>query len=112
MTVEAPLYSLTVKATGDVTERRFVDSTGVHATAAGRAMGVARVTTATGNNFGVHVLGTAIVEAGAAIAKDAAVEVGTNGKAVTFSAGTKVGIALNSASADGDLIEVLLIPNA
>ena len=56
-------------------------------------------------------MGTAVVTAGAAIAKDAAVEVGTAGKAVTKSTGVTVARALQAAAADGDRIEVMLIPN-
>jgi hypothetical protein len=112
MATEAPLYTLTLKATGTVTKQRFVEVTGVHATAAAKAIGVSRVDAVTGDNFGAHTLGTAIVESGGAIAIGAAVEVGANGKAVTNAVGVKVGRALTAASADGDLIEVYLIPSA
>jgi len=112
MPVEAPLYTITQKAAASIPVSRFVDTGGVLATAAGRAFGVSRVAAEDGDNFGVHTLGTAIVEAGGVISIGDAVEVGTNGKAAAFSAGDKVGIALTASGGDGDLIEVYLIPNA
>jgi cell division protein FtsX len=57
------------------------------------------------------VNGTAIAIAGAAIALGAAVEVHTNvQQVVTKAAGIIVGRALSAASAAGDQIEVLVIP--
>ncbi len=112
MATEAPIYTITLSATGTVTKQRLVEVTGVHASAAGKAIGVSRVDAVAGDNFGAHTLGTSLVEAGGAIAVGATVEVGTNGKAVTLAAGVKVGRALTAASADGDIIEIYLIPNA
>jgi hypothetical protein len=60
----------------------------------------------------VDVLGTTVVEAGAAINAGATVKSNAAGKAITWaSSGAKVGLALGAAGADGDLIEILLIPN-
>jgi len=104
------LLALTVAAAAAVTAERFVNG-GVHATAAGRALGVSRTDAADGEDFPVDAIGTAVVTAGGAIAVDAEIEVGTDGKAVTQSAGVTVARALQAAAADGDRIEVLLIPN-
>ena len=104
------LLDLTETATAAVTAERFVNA-GAHASAAGRALGVARSDAAIGALFPVTVVGTAIVSASAAIAKDALIEVAANGQAVTRSAGVAVGRALQAAGAAGDRIEVLLFPN-
>lgn len=108
-----PLLTLSVQATAALTKDRFVTAAGAVATAAGRALGVTRSNAAIGERAPVDVLGTTVVVAGAAIAADAAVEVGATGKAVTLAAGVKVGRLApgSSAAADGDLVEVVLIPN-
>jgi len=90
----------------------------VQAAAAGKAVGVVLEDYDTSgaspyvwpNRKGVSVrlMGTALVEAGGAIAAGAEVEVGVNGTAVAKVTGVAVGIALNAATAAGDMIEVLL----
>lgn len=104
------ILNLTVRSTTALIQKRFVNFAGAYATAAGNTMGVAKYDAeGAGEDISVTVLGTAIVEAGGAIAVGAAVEVGTTGKAVTNSAGTIVGRALEAAAADGDQIEILLV---
>ena len=56
----------------------------------------------------VVVDGVSKAIAGAAIAQGAEVEVDSAGKVITLAAGVSVGIALIAASADGDIISVLL----
>ena len=111
MTQKISILALPVIATAALTAERFATGLGATATAAGRALGVTQTSAAIGQIVAVDVVGTAVVTAGAAIAKDAAIEVGTAGKAVTKSAGVTVGRALQAAAADGDRIEVLLIQN-
>lgn len=106
-----PLLTVPVTATAALTANRFVDGAGTVATAAARALGVTRSDAAIGEKAPVDVLGTTVVEASAAIAVDAAIEVAANGKAVTKAAGVTVARALQAAGAAGDLIEVLLIAN-
>lgn len=108
-----PVLTLSVKATAALTAARFVTGGGAVATAAGRAIGVTRTDAAIGEFAPVDVIGMAVVAAGAAIAAEALIEVGAAGKAVTKSAGVVVGRLAPGAvaAADGDLIEVILIPN-
>lgn len=105
------VLTLSFKASAALSANTFVTATGAVATAAGNAVGVARSDAASGDLCPVDVLGTAKVIASAAISAGARVEVAAGGKAVTQSAGTTVGIALEAASAAGDVIEVLLIAN-
>lgn len=107
------LLTLAIAATGVITAQRFVTGAGVTATAAGNAIGVSRSDAAIGEQFPADVLGTTLVTAGGPIAANAAVEVGANGKAVTLAAGKAVGRLApgSSALADGDVVEVILIPN-
>lgn len=111
MSQKLALLTLSILATAVLTRERFVTAGGAVATAAGNAVGVADTDNAIGDLAPVTAIGTAIVTAGAAIAKGAAVEVGATGKAVTKAAGITVGRALQAAAADGDRIEVLLIQN-
>lgn len=105
-------FALSVKATAALTANTFVTSAGAVATAAGNSFGVARSDAAIGALCPVDTLGTAQVIASAAIAKDASIEVASGGKAATKSSGKTVAIALEAATAAGDVIEVYLIPNA
>jgi len=105
------ILSLPVKATASLTSRRFVTIGGAQAGAGATALGVARSDGAIGDQVPVDVLGTAVVEAGAAIVAGAAVEVDASGRAVTKNTGVTVGRALEAAAAAGDFIEVLLIAN-
>lgn len=107
------LLTVAVTATAAITGQRFVTGAGVAATAAGNALGVARADAASGELVPVDVLGTALVTAGGAIAANAAVEVGAGGKAVTLASGKQVARLApgSSAAADGDVVEVIIIPN-
>ncbi len=113
MTQSVSILALTVVANGAQSAHRFVGADLAEAVAAANAFGVTRTDAADGETVAVDVLGTAIVEAGGAIAAGAGVEVGANGKAVTKSLGVTVARLAPgaSASADGDLVEVVLIPN-
>ena len=108
-----PVLALTALLTGTVTANRFVTPAGAQAGADANTLGVVRTAGVSGEKVTADVLGTAIVEAGAAVAANATVKSDASGRAITWvSSGAKVGIALQAASAAGDLIEVLLIPNA
>lgn len=111
MSQKHSLLTISVLAAAALTAERLVTAAGAVATAAGNAVGVARTDAAIGELCPVDVLGTAVVTAGGAIAKGAHVEVGATGKAVTLAAGKAVGVALEAAAADGDPVEILLIPN-
>lgn len=107
------LLTLTLVASGAVAVNRFVTPLGAQAGADANTMGVARAATADTLKMPVDVLGTAIVEAGAAVAAGATVKSDASGRAITWvTSGAKVGIAMQAATAAGQFIEVLLIPNA
>ena len=107
-----PVLSLTALAIGSVSANRFITNIGVQCGADGNALGVCRQAAASGDKVTVDVLGTAIVEAGAVVAFGSTVKSDASGRAITWvTSGAKVGMALESASAAGQFIEVLLIPN-
>lgn len=109
------LMTLTVIASAAVAAERFIATAGAHPAAGGLPIGVTRSAGEVGDPVPVDVIGTAIVTAGAAIAVDAAVAVGAGGKAIPHDGdGDKhaVGRALTAATADGETIEILLLPSA
>lgn len=113
MTQKIALLTLSVAATALITAERFMGFGGATAAAGAGAYGVATTDGAIGDLVATDVQGTTIVTAGAPIAAGALIEVGANGKAITKNAGITVARAAPgaSAAADGDRIEVILIPN-
>lgn len=132
-----PSLVRTVKAAGAFTKRRFIGFDKLQITAAGAAaMGVAQQDAALNELTPVTILGTAIVEAGGAVslgvyvtsdaqgraiaAANLAVAAGATAVTSTAANGSSIltgsvtpekinGIAMEAASAPGDLIEVLLV---
>ena len=113
MTQNIALLTLPVVLTGTCAAQRFVTSAGAQATLGSNALGVARYGAAAGATVPVDVLGTAVVEAGGVIAQGETLKADADGRAITWAtSGAKVAIALQAASAAGQPIEVLLLPNA
>lgn len=109
------LLTLTAIASAAVVACRFVTVAGAYPAAGGLPLGVTRSDGSSGDPIPVDVLGTAIVEAGAAINSDVAVMVTATGKVIPHDGdGDKhaVGRSLESAAGDGSFIEILLVPNA
>jgi hypothetical protein len=106
------LLTLTLALTGTVSANRFVTPAGAQAGADANTLGTVRLAGVSGDKVPVDVLGTATVESGAAISAGASLKSDASGRAITWAtSGAKVGIALEAATASGQLIEVLLIPN-
>lgn len=107
------LLALAVTASGTIAANRFVTPAGAQAGAGANTLGVARAAAVATDKLTVDVLGTAVVEAGAAVTVNATVKADSVGRAIDWvTSGAKVGIALEAATAAGQMIEVLLIPNA
>lgn len=107
--------TLTIAAAGALAANRFITQAGAYPAASAAAFGVTRFPTSdAGDLVSVDVQGTAIVEAGGAIAKDAAFTVDATGRAVPMAGAgrTPAGRTMEAATAAGDLIEVLLVPSA
>lgn len=107
-----PVLTLTVTAAAALSAHRFVTHAGAVPSAGGRVLGVTRSDAASGKPVAVDVLGTTVVEAGAAISSvGTLLETDANGKAVPKTTGTAVAVALQTAGGAGRRIEVLLLPN-
>ena len=108
-----PLLTLATVLAGAVAANRFVTPDGTMAGADVNTLGVTRSTGNIADKVPVDVLGTTIVEAGAAIAAGATLKPDATGRAITWvTSGAKVAVALGAATAAGQFIEVLLVPNA
>lgn len=95
-----------------VAANRFVTPAGALAGADLNTLGVARTAGNIGERVTTDMIGTAVVEAGAAVAAMSTVKSDASGRAIVWAtAGAKVGLALEAATAAGQFIEVLLIPN-
>ena len=113
--VYEPGADLTGHCSAAVTGKRFLAITGsrdatdnnltvAHATAAGRTCGVSKYDAASGKKVGIMRGNSRVVfvTAAANIAAFAEVEVGSNGQAVTKSAGVAVGYAVTAATSGND----------
>lgn len=107
------LLALTMTASGAITGQRFVTPAGAVAGAGVNAQGVAQTDAVIGDKLTVDVLGTAVVETGAAIAAGALIETDATGRAITKAAGATVARLAPGevATAAGQFVEVILIPN-
>ena len=106
------LLAVPIVATSAIAACRFVTPAGAQAGADANTLGVGRFAAALGEKDTVDVIETAVVEAGAAVAAGATLKSDASGRAITWaSAGAKVALALDAATAAGQMIEVLLIPN-
>jgi len=107
------LLALTLVATGVITTNRFVTPAGAVAGAGVNAQGVAQSGAAIGEKFTATVLGTEVVETGAAIAANALIECDATGRAITKAAGVTLGRLAPGevATAAGQFVEIILFAN-
>lgn len=108
-----PIQTLSRTASATLAAHRFVTVAGAVPAANAAVFGVTQTAATSGQLLPVVTLGTARVEAGAAVTAGAVVMTDNQGRAVTHtSTNVKVGYALTAAGAAGEFIEVFLIPNA
>ncbi|MBF0424817.1 MAG: DUF2190 family protein [Magnetococcales bacterium] len=102
------LLSLTVVATTAIVGNRFVTIGGAQAGQGGDAFGAALTAASIGDAMAVATIGTAILEAGAAINIGDPLQSDALGRAVPQTNGLRLAIALQAATATGQTVEVLL----
>lgn len=107
------ILTLTVTAAGPIAANRFVTPAGAQGTADAHVLGVARSAADAGEAVPVIALGTAVVEAGGAIAAGDPISCDADGRAVPTDGGTySVTVARALADAGpGQPVEVFLVPN-
>ncbi len=103
----------TVKAAEAIPQYRFVTYTGGLAAAGAHALGVSQYAAGSGELLAVTAQGTAIVEAGGALAAGDAVSADANSRAVERTDGVMLGRVAPGASAlvPGSKVEIILILN-
>lgn len=103
-------FTMTAVATAAIAAARFIGMlTGAPCAAGAKAQGVSQYAANVGDAFAVDVLGTSIVEAGAAVAAGIAVKSDADARAIPQAGtGEIAGYAVTAASAAGQKIEVLL----
>ena len=103
-----PILIDSIKAGENVEQYRFIGFNGRYCAAGAKAYGICDVSTEKDQLAPIGVLGIFLVEAGAAVSVGAKVTSDANGKAVTVANSDEVnGIALDSASASGDIIRIV-----
>ncbi|HSV29947.1 MAG TPA: capsid cement protein [Candidatus Omnitrophota bacterium] len=108
------IYTRSVLAVGAVTQRRAVKASGAQATVQGeKVLGIAQYNAPDKGDLALDVLGTAVAEAGAAVAADDDLITDAQGRLIPATgAGGEIvcARALSAASGAGKLLEVLLKP--
>ncbi|MGH8758878.1 MAG: capsid cement protein [Burkholderiales bacterium] len=114
MQTNLAILTLTVIASATVSANRFVTQAGALPAAGGLPFGVTRTDGISGDPIPVDVLGTALVQAGGTITKDAPLMVTVEGKVIAHDLdGDKHAVARAMSDAvDGEVFEVLLLPSA
>jgi hypothetical protein len=107
------ILALPLTLSGTVAANRFITAAGAQAGADAVTFGAARSAGVSGEKITADIIGTAIIEAGAAFSLGATLKSDSTGRAITWvTSGAKVAIALQAAAAAGQMVEVLLLPNA
>lgn len=101
------ILTTSVLAVGNLTRQRFVGFDGNVCAAGIKALGVVEADTEADSTAPANVLGVILVEAGAAIAAGADVQSDASGRAITKAAGVANGVAMDPATAAGDLIRIV-----
>jgi hypothetical protein len=105
------LAVLSVVASAVLSPMRAVTVAGAIPAAGANTLGVALQAGPIGIATPIVVLGTALCEAGAAVAAGVLLEVNSTGQFIPRTSGAIVGRALTAAASIGDQFEAFLIPN-
>lgn len=109
MKTEQPVLITSIAAGADLAyTKRFVSVAGVYSSISTAPLGVLNAVVDSGEMASLIVSGIALMEAGGSITAGVDVTAGTNGKVITNVDGKVAGIAIDTASTDGDIIRVKL----
>lgn len=106
-----PIFTHSVIATAALTAKRAVNAAGVVPAAAATCLGPSRTDGAIGDRVPVDMAGSAPWESGGVFSVGAYLELDASGRVVVFSAGVKVGKALEASTASGQFPEVFILQN-
>ena len=107
------ILDASITASGAIGEYRFVTPACAQAGAGVNTLGVARMAAASGEVIPVDILGTTLVETGAALTAGGLLQTDASARAIDKAAGVSVARLLpgQAATAAGQFVEVLLLPN-
>ncbi|APC18549.1 DUF2190 domain-containing protein [Pseudomonas frederiksbergensis] len=107
MKTQQPVLTTSVVAVVDLPRYRFANFAGALCAAGTKAFGVVEADTEADSVAPINVLGICLVTSGAAVAAGDPVESDAEGRAVTLASGLDNGIALDAATAAGDVIRIV-----
>lgn len=107
MKTQQPILTTSITAASDLAPNRFIGFDGDPCAAGAKAIGVAEMEAAAGEQATSNTLGIILVEAGGAIAAGAEVEADADARAVTIDTGVSNGYAIDAAVAAGDIIRIV-----
>lgn len=106
------IFSHSLLATTALVQNRFATTAGALAGADANTLGVARYAGPIGDRVTTDIMGTAVVESGGVFPAMSTLKSDATGRAIVWAvSGAKVALALEAATAAGQFIECLLIPN-
>lgn len=108
MKTEQPLGGITIVAAANLTKHRFVTVGGAVPAAGGYCPGVLAYGVDSGDEGYLVTHGIVLVESGAAVTLNAAVQTDNQGRAIDLDAGAALGRALTAATGAGQMIWVKL----
>lgn len=107
MKTQQPVLTTSVIAMVDLPRYRFADFAGGICGAGRRALGTVEVDTVADNMAPISALGICLVITGGAVTAGVEVESDADGCAVTLDAGAANGVAMDGATAAGDVIRIV-----
>lgn len=107
MKTKQTVLTTSVVALVDLPRHVFAGLAGGLCAAGAKSLGTVAADTGAGNVAPIDVLGICLATAGAAVAAGAEVESDASGRAVTLASGKSNGIALDAATAAGDVIRIV-----
>lgn len=107
MKTQQPVLTTSMVAVTDLPRYRFAGFTGGLCGAGLKALGTVEADTQADNVAPINVLGICLVISGGAVAAGVQVESDAEGRAVTLAAGISNGVAMDAATASGDVIRIV-----
>jgi hypothetical protein len=105
-----PIFSKSIVASASLTQYRGATLAGALPAAGGNG-GIADTSATSGQMVTVHILGSQLAESGAAFNANVLLEFDAQGRMITRTTGAIVARSITAATAAGQLLEVVLIPN-
>ncbi|MFJ7792917.1 capsid cement protein [Pseudomonas sp. NPDC096950] len=107
MKTQQPVLTTSLVAVVDLPRFRFASFAGALCAAGAKSLGTVAADTEADSVAPINVLGICLITSGAALAAGDQVESDASGRAVKLAAGASNGIAMDAATAAGDIIRIV-----